>query len=156
MKKLRFNIIDILIIVVIAAGLVWFFGFRGDTNAAASGEETFIITYMSPSYPEFVTPFIKTGDSVEDFIKGGGIGTVTDVTVAQGYDVREGADGLMVKSPKEGYEQITIVTEARGRKGENGVIINGNTYLVGMYVTMRAGNGKLYIMLTGIERKGGA
>jgi len=154
--KLKINFIDILIVAVVVAGLVWFFGFRGSgTNVSASEEETFVITYMSPSYPEFVTPFISIGDSLEDFIKGGSIGTVTGLTVDTGYDVREGADGVLVKSPKEGYEQIEIVTEAKGRKGENGVLMNGNTYLVGQYVTLRAGTGKLYIMLTGIERKGG-
>ena len=153
--KLKFNVIDVLIIAVILVGLVWFFGFRGQANAASSVGETFIITYMSPSYPEFVTPYIAVGDSLEDFIKGGGLGTVTSVTVADGYDVREGADGRMVKSPKDGYEHVVIESEVRGNKSENGVLINGNPYLVGQYVTMRAGTGKVYIMLTGITRKGG-
>jgi len=143
-----------LILAVVIAGLVWFFGFRGKGGGeVAYEEEIFVITYMTPSYPGFVTPYLSAGDSVEDFIKGGVIGTITGVAVSEGYDVRAGTDGVLVKSPKEDYDQIELMTEASGRKAENGVVMNGNTYLVGQYVTMRAGEGKLYIMLTGIERK---
>ena len=155
--KLKINFIDIIIFTVVIAGLVWFFGFRGKNNNTETvfEDEVFVITYMTPSYPGFVTPFLAEGDSIEDFIKNGSIGTITQITVSEGYDVREGADGVLVKSPKEGYEKIEIITEAKGRKAENGIIMNGNTYLVGQYVTMRAGTGKLYIMLTGMQRKGG-
>ena len=152
--KMKINFIDIIILVVIIAGFVWFFGFRGKGgNAPVYDEEMFVITYMSPSYPDFVTSFLSVGDSIEDFIKGGNIGTITELTVSEGYDVRAGTDGILVKSPKEGYEQIEIVSEVKGRKAENGLIINGNTYLVGQYVTIRAGTGKLYIMLTGMRGK---
>ena len=151
MKKINF--IDIMIILILAAGLVWFFGFRGESGGTVSNEdENFFITYMSPSYPDFVTDYFEIGASIEDFIKGGNIGTVKNIFLEQGYDVRAGTDGVLVRSPKEGYQQVTIVSSATGRKAENGVIINGNTYLVGQYVTMRAGEGKLFIMLTGIER----
>ena len=153
--KFKFNLIDILILAVIAAALVWYFGLRGrNDNAAAYDDEIFVITYMTPSYPEFVTPYLTEGDSLEDFIKGGSIGAITGITLSEGYDVRAGADGVLAKSPKEGYLAIEIVSEATGRKAENGVMMNGNTYLVGQYVTMRAGTGKLYIMIVGMEKKG--
>ena len=154
--KLKINIIDIIIIAAIIAGLVWFFGFRGKNGGGAvsyAGED-FIVTYMSPSYPDFVSLYLTEGDSVEDFIKGGLIGEIKKITISEGYDVRAGADGVLVKSPKEGYEHIVIETEVKGRKAENGLIVNGNAYLVGQYVTMRAGEGKLYIMLTGMSLKG--
>ena len=152
----KVSIIDILIIAAITLGLIWFFVIRhNDGNVIAPEDEMFIITYFSPSYPEFVTDYIAVGDSIEDFIRGGHIGTIIKLTVDQGYDVQPGSDGILVKSPKEGYEQIEIVSEILGRSSENGVIINGHAYLVGSYVTIRAGTGKLFIMLTGIQPKGG-
>ena len=152
----KISIVDIFIVAALILGLFWFFGIRGnDGNVISPEEERFIITYFSPSYPGFVTDYISVGDSIEDFIRVGSLGTIIELTVDQGYDVQPGADGVLVKSPKEGYEQITIVSEVMGRSSENGVIINGNAYLVGSYVTIRAGTGKLFIMLTGIEQKGG-
>ena len=151
----KISIIDILIVAVVLAGLAWFMGNRGGSETAVVFEEDiFVITYMSPSYPEFVTDYIAIGDSIEDFIKGGSIGTVIGITVDQGYDVQPDINGVLVKSPKEGYEQIEIVSEVRGRSAENGVVINGNTYLVGQYVTLRAGTGKLFIMIHSMERRG--
>ena len=150
--KLKINIIDVIIIVAVVSGLIWFFGMRGNETAVYD-EEVFALTYTTPSYPEFVPDYFKAGDTLEDFIKGGSLGFITGIEISEGFDVRAGTDGIMRKSPKEGYVQLTVESEVTGRKAENGIIINGNVYFVGQNVTMRAGEGKLFIMLAEIRRK---
>jgi len=148
----KISVIDFLIVAVIIAGLIWFFGIRGGGGVPAAGsEQTLILTYMTEAVPGFAADAINVGDKLEDFIKGGDIGRITSLTIDQGFDLRAARDGTFKISPKEGYSYVEFVCEVKGQRSENGVIINGNNYLVGQYVTMRAGAGKLYIMLRGIS-----
>lgn len=152
----KISVIDICIVFIIFVGVFYVVkGRSGPVVASAPAAEAFTIKYKVEAVPEYAGLAIENGDRLEDDIKGGVLGTITELTVGEGYDVNPDINGVIQKSLKEGYVSLDITSEVNGQSYENGVIINGNPYSVGQNVTMRAGKGKVYVLLYSIEPKGG-
>ncbi len=153
----KINIIDLLVIVV-ALAAVLYFGVKIITPkvATVTAQDELVIKLYGEFSPSYVVEAIKVGDKVEDEGLHIDFGTITDIETYDGYLLTSDAEGKQHKATVEGYNSYTITTEAKGQlieDGAGGFKINGNTYVIGHGFTVRAGRTKLFLRLAGFEKK---
>ncbi len=155
-KKVRFTVIDAVVLVVILA-VLGFVGFKffgpGASNGGAAEAKTYIVSYHFEEVPNFAAVLVKKGDSVYDEQKKHAIGTVTDVKVGEAAIYCPDADGNLHKSAKEDYNSVTLTTEVVANKPNHGIQVSGTTYTVGHTVTIYAGDAKMFGKVSGIAQK---
>lgn len=154
-KKIRFNVIDAIVLVVIIA-VVAFVGiklFGGEVAGNSSSGQTFTVTYFVEESPSFAAELVKPGDPVSDESKNVPLGSVTDVKLDKSVVFAANDEGQMVKATKEGYNSITLTTEVQGAEFDHGIEVGNVKYVVGHTMTLYAGKAKLYGRIAGIEAK---
>lgn len=153
-KKIRFNIVDVVILLVIVA-VVAFVGikFFGKSDNVAAGPKTYIVSFYCEEVPSFAAEIVKVGDSVEDETKKVPLGTITAVNVGDAVVYSSDAEGKIVKSDKEGYKSILITSEVSATEFEHGIIADSIKYAVGHSVTLYAGNAKMVGKVSEIKLK---
>ena len=145
-KKLfgKLNIVDILLILIIAAGIalaaykIWFSG----PSESPAQEADFMITYICESYPEDILSQVSSGDICIDADFGVRLGEV------QVAEIRYAEHGEQQFS-KAG---ITISAPLRAAKAENGITHNGIAYLVGKRVNLIAGDVYIPVYISDIRQ----
>ncbi|NCB50908.1 MAG: DUF4330 domain-containing protein [Clostridia bacterium] len=147
----KVNLIDLIIVIIIIAALV-FLGvkFLGPESTAANTQKA-VVSFYYEECPNYVADQLKAGDSVWDSGDNVTIGTVKDWTTADSVTYLLDDNGNTVQTSKDGYCALTLRCEAEGVIGEHGITINGTLYGVGHTLTMYAGEAKLYLKVSGIE-----
>ena len=153
-KKIKFNIIDAIILLVILA-VVAFVGikFFGKSDNAATEPETYSVSFYCEEVPAFAADIVKVGDSVEDETKKVFLGTITAVEVGDAAVYSADAEGKIVKSAKEGYKSVLITSSVEATEFEHGIIADSIKYAVGHSVTLYAGNAKMVGKVSEIKLK---
>ena len=132
-KKHRFNIIDAVVILLIAAavaGTVWYF------TKGGAGERSAKITFvmqtsessvdeMIPEESERFSGGVKVGDAVFDADTGARIGTVTDCDSRPAQFTAVSSEGVEVKTPVDGYRTLTVTCEADAVEKDGSFRVNG-------------------------------
>lgn len=142
-NKKKFNFIDILILVILVAGL--FFGFRklkaSEPDAETSSKhQKFLISYYIEEVPDFVAQSIKKGDSVKEVIQSSDFGNIVSKSVDESVFWARDNEGELFKSSKEGYNSLTLTMEVEGLMGKQGVTIDKSSYFVGQTLSLFIGN----------------
>lgn len=153
-RKIKFNIIDIIIIALIicaAVFLVMKFSDGGIINDATSNSKA-RITFFMEECADFVVPNSHIGDPLYDASNKVELGTVTDIQVGESVTYVELDDGTVVASPKEGYCSVYITGETLGTFSDYGVTVDGTLYGVGHTLVLYAGVGKYYLQVYSIEK----
>ena len=153
-KKIKFNIIDAIILLVILA-VVAFVGikFFGKSDNAAAEPKTYSVSFYCEEVPAFAADIVKVGDSVEDETKKVLLGTITAVEVGDAAVYSADAEGKIVKSAKEGYKSVLITSSVEATEFEHGIIADSIKYAVGHSVTLYAGNAKMVGKVSEIKLK---
>lgn len=147
----KINLIDLLIILISAAALV-FLGVKllGPKSTAANTQKV-VISFYYEECPDYVADQLKAGDVIWDSGDNVNIGTVKDWTEADSVTYLLDDNGNTVQTSKEGYCALTLRCDAEGVLGEHGVTVGGTLYGVGHTLTMYAGKCKLYLKVSAIE-----
>lgn len=154
-KKIRFNVIDAIVLVVILA-VVAFVGiklFGGEVAGNSASGNTFVMTYYIEESPSFAAENIEVGSSVSDEGKNVPLGKVTAVELGESVMFAANDEGKMIKSGKEGYNSVTLTTEVQGAEFDHGIEVGNVKYVVGHTMTLYAGKAKLYGRIASIEKK---
>ncbi len=149
------NIIDLFVIIVFIA--VACFGYTKVASGSVANKDTaktFVMKFYVEEVPKYVIDSINLGDSVEDELKAIKLGKVVDIKTSEGYEYVPTANGELKKGIKEDYYSCEIISELTATPFENGLLIEGNKYGVGHTFVIRAGKGKIYLKISGIEEKG--
>ncbi len=149
------NIIDLFILITII-GAVAFVGakFLNPSVSIISNQDDIELTFFSEQVYSFVADNLEINGLVVDDTKGVDLGRITDFKIEPGYLLTPTADGRQVKAPLEDYRSVEIHSLAKGQFVENGgIMINGNTYVIGHSFTIRAGKSKIFLKLAGFEKK---
>lgn len=150
-KKRKFNILDLVIIVVlvlalcfVAAKLMHF----GEKEALPKVR----ITYYEEECADFVPTHTHIGDKLLDGKENIYLGTVTDIVVdeSQTFHYNESTEETIVSS-KENYCSVMITGEVEGRMTENGVVVEGELYAPGHTMVLYAGIAKYYLVVYSVE-----
>ncbi len=147
----KVNIVDLLIILIIIAALV-FVGmkFLGPDSTTANTQPV-IISFYYEECPDYVADQLNAGDVIWDSGDNINIGTVRDWDRADSVTYLLDDNGDTVQTSKDGYCALTLRCDAQGVLGPHGVTVNGTLYGVGHTLTMYAGEAKLYLKVSGIE-----
>lgn len=152
-KKMKINIIDLaIIIVILAAAVIVGVKYTKSNSIAVGGGNKYIVTYYAEEVSEFVANKINIGDPVSDEQKNSALGTVTDIQLAPSVSYSVTSDGEIVKSTKPDYNSMLLTTEVDGTDYEHGVIISSNKYGIGHSMTIRAGKSKVYLRIYDIQK----
>lgn len=152
-KKRKFNIIDLIVLLVILGALAFaayrFFGSSGGKTATGT-TEPYRITFFCSETPEKVADMIALGDSVTDDSCYMDLGKVVDFTVGDAQVYGNSADGKVVLSDKEGYRSVSVTVEAEAVAEENCIYVTGWSLGCGHSMVIRVGYAKLYVWVSDI------
>ncbi|MBQ6795798.1 MAG: DUF4330 family protein [Clostridia bacterium] len=151
-KKFKFNVVDVIVILVIAAvclfvGTMFFGGGFGGSSASL-----YEVTYLCEEVPSFAATIIEVGDKVLDEQKDSDLGVVTKVelTDSRTYTVTDAGEVRCV--PKEHYNCVALTTEVKGQDYDFGMIAGSSKYGVGHSITIRVGDAKIFGRVSGIKK----
>ena len=140
-KGLRFNIIDIVILLIVIGcivGIVLRLGVKkSQTNISSSNNAMRYVMYF-PSQPDTLNFAFKEGDMLYDNADGAPIGVVHSVSEPEeAWTVIENEDGKMIRVKNAGYNSYKVEVDANVLERADGFYIDGKT-LCCAGVTIRA------------------
>ena len=155
-KKVKFNIVDILVILVLIAGAV-FLGIRmfgGEEPAVtpnSSVGSTYRVTFNAECVRGDVASTLVKGSKAENASRNMDLGTVVDVVIGEsvvyGYDSK----GNCVASPKPGHVSVTLVCRVTGFQNPTGLQVGQFMLNVGHSMGVRCGFTELNMVVQNIE-----
>ncbi len=152
-KKIRWNVIDVIIIVAVLA-VIAVFGYsqlKGRVETASG--KTIQMQFMSEDVSDFVVDQLQVGDTVVDDGTNSELGTVTDIQTEDSVLYAPDSEGKYVQTTKPDSKKVTITTEVKGTEYEHGAILGNTKYSVGHSMTIRAGKAKIYLRVYDIQVK---
>ncbi len=151
-KKFKFNIVDVIVILVILAAIAFvgtmFFGGGFGTSSAS----TYEVTYLCEEVPSFAAGIIEVGDKVLDEQKDTDLGVVTavELTDSRTYTTTDAGEVRCV--PKPHYNCVALTTEVKAQDYDFGMIAGSSKYGVGHSITIRVGDAKIFGRVSGIKK----
>jgi hypothetical protein len=131
-RKLKFNIIDLIIIlfmILAIIGIIIRYDLADDINFGATGEE-FDIEFMVMNIQRGTEDYLQAGEKFYITIESIFIGEVTDIIDVRGaVEYVETTDGNIVGSTIPERVDVTGVMRSRGRTTKEGVMLNGNIFV---------------------------
>lgn len=155
-KKAKFNIVDIIVLLVLVAGIAFvgmrmFGGNDADQPTAGSSGETFRVTFYAESVPQAVADSLEIGAKAENNSRNVDLGTLVDFTVGESVNYSTDQNGQFLVSPKPGYCSIELTCELSGDQEPTGLLVGEFMLNIGHYMTVRAGNTEIAVYITDIQ-----
>ena len=145
-KKVKFNIVDIIVILLLVAGIA-FVGIKmlGGGEPAPTAPETtdgstYQVTFYAECIPGYVADTLVKGSSAENSSRNMDLGTLVDFTVAPSIIYSFDANGTCVQSEKPGYVSVTLVCEVTGTQQPTGLQVGQFMLNIGHSMGVRSGN----------------
>ena len=157
-KKAKFNIVDIIVILILLAGAV-FVGIRmfggqepapTASDPATGVEGTYHITFSAECVPEYVADTLVKGSRSENASRNMDLGTLVDFTVAPSIIYSFDSEGICVQSEKPGYVSVTLVCEVTGIQEPTGLLVGQFMLNVGHNMGVRCGNTEINTIVRNI------
>lgn len=140
-KKIRFNIIDILLLAVfvLAVGILIYILAVGGRDSSAAAEPVEIIYEVElKNVREVFRGAIKVGDTVVDSVKRYTIGEVIDVRYEEAvYTGVDKTTGQLVNSPYPGRTNIIMTVQAMADTASGHYSVDGYQLMVGKGIYFR-------------------
>ncbi len=151
-KKVRFNVVDAIIVAIIIAALgivgMKFFSDRANAEKAS----WYHISFFCEDVPGYAAELIEKGDAVTDDDKKVALGEVETVELGPSRNYVETAKGELKMTSKEGANSVKLVARVFAKDVENGVTVDVARYGVGHSLTLRVGETKIFGRVSGIEK----
>jgi hypothetical protein len=154
-KKAKFNIVDIIVILILIAGVA-FLGVKmfGGQEPAASADPAegapYLVTFRADCVAEDIAATLTVGSKAENASRNMDLGTVVDVVIGEsvvyGYDSK----GNCVASPKPGYVSVTLTCELTGIDQSTGLQVGQFMLNVGHSMGVRCGFTELNMVVQNI------
>lgn len=145
-KKAKFNIVDIIVLLLLIAGAV-FVGTRilggQDTTQATSDPatgSTYRVTFYAESVPEAVAGSLVEGSLSENASRNMDLGTLVEFTTAPSVVFDFDSSGICVQSEMPGYVSVTLVCELTGVQQPTGLLVGQYMLNIGHSMGVRCGN----------------
>lgn len=148
----KINIIDLLIILIVIAAVVFFATkmFSPAKESTKADTTKVAITFYADEAPMNVTDMLVEGAPSFEETTNVGFGNVTSFSSEEAYGWMSDAEGNLIKGPLVGYEYLTVSVEVDGSLNDNGVYLGGRLYCVGANYTMHFGKVMVYAKITSI------
>lgn len=155
-KKVKFNIVDILVILVLIAGAV-FLGVRmfgGEEPAVtpnSSVGSTYRVTFNAECVRGDVASTLVKGSKAENASRNMDLGYLVDFTIEDAIAYGTDSQGNVVQSTKPGYVSVTLVCELTGIDQSTGLQVGQFMLNVGHSMGVRCGFTELNMVVQNIE-----
>lgn len=156
-KKLRFNVVDVIFLLAVLAGVV-FVGLRlGGLDivrqiTGGSAPEPYVITFIGEEIGDYVVDRVEIGDPVTDDEATLDLGKVVDIQTGPAISFASQEDGQLVTTTKEGYSSILLTCQVQASDTGNGVNVDGLIVGVGHSMVVRPGDSKMYLVVYDIRK----
>ncbi len=155
-KKAKFNIVDILVILVLIAGAV-FLGIRmfgGEEPAVTPNStvgSTYRVTFNAECVRGDVASTLVKGSKAENASRNMDLGYLVDFTIEDAIAYGTDAQGKVVQGTKPGYVSVTLVCELTGIDQSTGLQVGQFMLNVGHSMGVRCGFTELNMVVQNIE-----
>ena len=163
-KKLKFNIVDVIFLLVVLAGVVFLalrlIGSGSGSDAPSPSpenskgtKERYIITFYASESADYVVDHLEVGSPLTDDSMTLDLGTLVDFKIGPARATSSAADGHIVISDKEGYSSVYAMSRVTGiEKGFGVVNVAGLNLEIGHSMVLRAENAKLWVVVYDIQK----
>lgn len=156
-KKLRFNLVDMIFILVLLAGVAFVAMRLGGLDVVAritgaASPEPYVITFFCEETPDYAAQRLEIGDYATDDEASMDLGTVVDFEINDALSYNPDYDGKLILSAKEGYNSVMLMCQVQGAESSGGVTVDGMVLGVGHTMVVRAGDTKLYMVVYDIRK----
>ena len=118
-KKAKFNIVDIIVILILVAGIAFvgvrmFGGEEPAVEANAGAGSTYHVTFHAECVREDVASTLVLGSKSENTSRNMDLGTLIDFTIDEAIAYGTDSNGHVVQGTKPGYVSVTLTCELTG------------------------------------------
>ena len=153
-KKLKFNLVDVIFILVLLAGVVFVALRLGGKNVAPSHDasEEYIITFYTSDTADFIANRLRVGSPLTDDSITLDLGTLVDFETGPARINSTASDGHQVISDREGYSSVYLMCRVRGADNGFGITVDGQKLGVGHTTVVRAREAKFWATVYDIQK----
>ena len=155
-KKLKFNLVDVIFILVLLAGAVFVALRLGGLDTVAQltnpHSEGYIITFIGTEVPDYVVDQLEIGASATDDPVNLDLGTVVDFETGPARISSAAADGHLIISDREGYQTVYLMCKVSASDNGFGVKVDELNLGIGHSMVVRAGRAKLWMVVYDIQK----
>lgn len=144
-KKAKFNIVDIIVILILIAGAA-FVGMKmfGGQEPAASADPAagapYLVTFHADCVPEEVAASLTVGSKSENASRNMDLGTLVDFTIGESVTYGYDSEGNCVASQMPGHVSVTLVCRVTGTQEPTGLLVGQYMLNIGHSMGVRCGN----------------
>lgn len=155
-KKVKFNVVDIIVILALVAGIV-FVGVRmfGGEEPAISADPAsgskYLVTFHAESVREDVANTLVQGSKAENASRNMDLGHLVEFTIEDSIVYTTDSKGNSVKTTKEGYVSVTLVCEVTGTDQGTGLQVGQFMLNAGHVMDVRCGFTEINTTVIAIE-----
>jgi hypothetical protein len=154
-KKAKFNIVDIIVILILVAGIAFvgvrmFGGEEPAVEANAGAGSTYHVTFHAECVREDVASTLVLGSKSENTSRNMDLGTLIDFTIDEAIAYGTDSKGNVVQGTKPGYVSVTLTCELTGIDQSTGLQVGQFMLNVGHAMGVRCGFTELNMIVQNI------
>ena len=142
-KKVKFNIVDIIVILVLLAGVAFLgvrmFGGQETATADPAAGSTYQVTFYAECVREDVASTLVQGSKSENASRNMDLGRLVDFTIGESVVYATDSKGNVVQTTKPGHVSVTLVCELTGVDQSTGLQVGQFMLNVGHSMGVRCG-----------------
>ncbi len=153
-KKVKFNIVDIIVILILLAGVAFvavrMFGGQEPAAAADPTGSTYHVTFHTECVREDVANTLVLGSKAENASRNMDLGKLIDFSIDESIVYGTDSKGNVVQSTKPGYVSVTLTCELTGLDQSTGLQVGQFMLNVGHSMGVRCGFTELNMIVQNI------
>lgn len=151
-KNFRFNLVDIIIVLVVVAliGIVGMKFFSG--NGGKDEMKKWKVSFFCEDVPTVAAEVIEKGDIISDDDKKVELGVVETVELGPSRNYVPTANGELKLTSKEDANSVEVVALVTAKEFEHGFIVGAARYGVGHSLVLKVGKTMVTGRVSGIEK----
>ena len=154
-KKAKFNIVDIIVILILVAGIAFvgvrmFGGEEPAVEANAGAGSTYHVTFHAECVREDVASTLVLGSKSENTSRNMDLGTLIDFSIDEAIAYGTDSKGNVVQGTKPGYVSVTLTCELTGIDQSTGLQVGQFMLNVGHAMGVRCGFTELNMIVQNI------
>ena len=154
-KKAKFNIVDIIVILILVAGIAFvgvrmFGGEEPAVEANAGAGSTYHVTFHAECVREDVANPLVLGSKSENASRNMDLGTLIDFSIDEAIAYGTDSKGNVVQGTKPGYVSVTLTCELTGIDQSTGLQVGQFMLNVGHAMGVRCGFTELNMIVQNI------
>lgn len=154
-KKAKFNIVDIIVILILVAGIAFvgvrmFGGEEPAVEANAGAGSTYHVTFHAECVREDVANTLVLGSKSENASRNMDLGTLIDFSIDEAIAYGTDSKGNVVQGTKPGYVSVTLTCELTGIDQSTGLQVGQFMLNVGHAMGVRCGFTELNMIVQNI------